>query len=311
MSTKVLSAADGMLQNLAQACVDRAALVPPACSRLPPSRRRARRWPDPAPGCGWRRDAFRRVHAAGTGSLVADTRAPRGRRDHRDAAGDHPSQQALGHADDRAAAPASAPAHRRRTTLPIGLSADRAFDGNASSTQQNAERRHHRRGGGGVCPTACCASPAKKPVVTRRGIHPPAMRGRTSTPPTACPQRIANARIAYSGSGTWPTPTRRAGSRASSTAPGCLSDRAISMNPAPCTRLAGLLTALCCSRPPAAARRPAPRPQRHTAGRWQVEGMRENQLIGYGLVVGLQGPGDSSQIRFRASRKPTCCASSV
>ncbi len=29
-----------------------------------------------------------------------------------------------------------------------------------------------------------------------------------------------------------------------------------------------------------------------------VEGMRENQLIGYGLVVGLQGSGDSSQIRF-------------
>lgn len=29
-----------------------------------------------------------------------------------------------------------------------------------------------------------------------------------------------------------------------------------------------------------------------------VEGMRDNQLIGYGLVVGLQGSGDSSQIRF-------------
>lgn len=29
-----------------------------------------------------------------------------------------------------------------------------------------------------------------------------------------------------------------------------------------------------------------------------IEGMRENQLIGYGLVVGLQGSGDSSQIRF-------------
>ncbi|AKJ30346.1 flagellar basal body P-ring protein FlgI [Caldimonas brevitalea] len=30
----------------------------------------------------------------------------------------------------------------------------------------------------------------------------------------------------------------------------------------------------------------------------RVEGMRENQLIGYGLVVGLQGTGDSTQVKF-------------
>ena len=29
-----------------------------------------------------------------------------------------------------------------------------------------------------------------------------------------------------------------------------------------------------------------------------VEGIRDNQLIGYGLVVGLDGSGDRSQVRF-------------
>ncbi len=29
-----------------------------------------------------------------------------------------------------------------------------------------------------------------------------------------------------------------------------------------------------------------------------VEGVRENQLLGYGLVVGLQGTGDGTQVKF-------------
>ncbi len=39
----------------------------------------------------------------------------------------------------------------------------------------------------------------------------------------------------------------------------------------------------------------APQPLRNLV---QVEGLRENQLIGYGQVVGLQGSGDSSQVKF-------------
>lgn len=50
---------------------------------------------------------------------------------------------------------------------------------------------------------------------------------------------------------------------------------------------------------PVQAQSPAPgAPARPLHSLVDVEGMRENQLIGYGLVVGLQGSGDSSQIRF-------------
>ena len=39
-----------------------------------------------------------------------------------------------------------------------------------------------------------------------------------------------------------------------------------------------------------------------------VQGMRDNQLIGYGLVVGLDGSGDSvGQVTFTAQSLKTCC----
>lgn len=43
---------------------------------------------------------------------------------------------------------------------------------------------------------------------------------------------------------------------------------------------------------------PAPPAQRQLRHLVHVEGVRENQLIGYGLVVGLNGSGDSTQVRF-------------
>ncbi|MBV8247814.1 MAG: flagellar basal body P-ring protein FlgI [Comamonas sp.] len=43
------------------------------------------------------------------------------------------------------------------------------------------------------------------------------------------------------------------------------------------------------------AARGAMRPLRHLV---HVEGVRENQLVGYGLVVGLNGTGDSTQVKF-------------
>lgn len=45
----------------------------------------------------------------------------------------------------------------------------------------------------------------------------------------------------------------------------------------------------------AAAQAGQMRPLRHLV---HVEGVRENQLIGYGLVVGLNGSGDSTQVKF-------------
>src|SRR5262245_57412402 len=41
--------------------------------------------------------------------------------------------------------------------------------------------------------------------------------------------------------------------------------------------------------------KPAPKPLRSLVS---VEGVRENQLIGYGVVVGLQGTGDGTQVKF-------------
>lgn len=46
---------------------------------------------------------------------------------------------------------------------------------------------------------------------------------------------------------------------------------------------------------PAAPAVGAERPLRHLV---HVEGVRENQLVGYGLVVGLNGSGDSTQVKF-------------
>lgn len=48
-----------------------------------------------------------------------------------------------------------------------------------------------------------------------------------------------------------------------------------------------------------AAQRAAPAPTGQPLGNLvSIEGMRENQLIGYGLVVGLNGSGDSTQVKF-------------
>ena len=58
--------------------------------------------------------------------------------------------------------------------------------------------------------------------------------------------------------------------------------------------------------PPSAARvsAPAPMPQAAQLARVKdvatIEGIRDNQLVGYGLVVGLQGTGDSAQTVFPA-----------
>jgi flagellar P-ring protein precursor FlgI len=69
------------------------------------------------------------------------------------------------------------------------------------------------------------------------------------------------------------------------------------------SRFGGLLMVLCLLAAPAFAQKAAAvvPPVRTTplGNLVQIEGMRENQLIGYGLVVGLQGSGDSSQIRFQ------------
>ncbi len=75
------------------------------------------------------------------------------------------------------------------------------------------------------------------------------------------------------------------------------------MNLAPirarCCAALALGTALLALALPAQAQSQAPgAPARPLHSLVDVEGMRENQLIGYGLVVGLQGSGDSSQIRF-------------
>ncbi len=41
-----------------------------------------------------------------------------------------------------------------------------------------------------------------------------------------------------------------------------------------------------------------------------VQGVRENSLIGYGLVVGLDGTGDqTTQTPFTTQRPTTCCRS--
>ena len=53
-----------------------------------------------------------------------------------------------------------------------------------------------------------------------------------------------------------------------------------------------LLLALCCSGPP--------RPPARLKDLVAIEGVRENQLIGYGLVVGLAGTGDRRQTMFSA-----------
>lgn len=40
-----------------------------------------------------------------------------------------------------------------------------------------------------------------------------------------------------------------------------------------------------------------------------VQGVRENQLVGYSLVVGLDGTGDKNQVKFTSRPSPICCAS--
>lgn len=68
------------------------------------------------------------------------------------------------------------------------------------------------------------------------------------------------------------------------------------MNLAPIRAALALGAALLALALPVQAQQNAPARPLHSLV--DVEGMRENQLIGYGLVVGLQGSGDSSQIRF-------------
>jgi len=71
------------------------------------------------------------------------------------------------------------------------------------------------------------------------------------------------------------------------------------MNLAPIRAALALGAALLAFALPVQAQSQAPgAPARPLHSLVDVEGMRENQLIGYGLVVGLQGSGDSSQIRF-------------
>ena len=57
--------------------------------------------------------------------------------------------------------------------------------------------------------------------------------------------------------------------------------------------LTALQMALAAKSPPT----PAPAPGQNLGNMVQVEGVRENQLIGYGIVVGLNGSGDSSQVK--------------
>lgn len=40
-----------------------------------------------------------------------------------------------------------------------------------------------------------------------------------------------------------------------------------------------------------------------------VQGVRENQLVGYSLVVGLDGTGDKNQVNSPTRPSPICCAS--
>ena len=40
-----------------------------------------------------------------------------------------------------------------------------------------------------------------------------------------------------------------------------------------------------------------------------VQGVRENQLVGYSLVVGLDGTGDKNQVKLPTRPSPICCAS--
>lgn len=63
------------------------------------------------------------------------------------------------------------------------------------------------------------------------------------------------------------------------------------------SRLLSLLAALLALAAPAAPHA-ATRTEQPLRNLVHVEGVRENQLIGYGLVVGLRGSGDSTQVRF-------------
>ena len=58
----------------------------------------------------------------------------------------------------------------------------------------------------------------------------------------------------------------------------------------------GALPAQCATQRGAAA--PAPVATQSLGQLVQVEGVRENQLLGYGLVVGLNGSGDSTQVKY-------------
>lgn len=42
-----------------------------------------------------------------------------------------------------------------------------------------------------------------------------------------------------------------------------------------------------------------------------VQGVRENQLVGYSLVVGLDGTGDKTRLNSPTRLSPTCCVSSA
>jgi flagellar P-ring protein precursor FlgI len=67
--------------------------------------------------------------------------------------------------------------------------------------------------------------------------------------------------------------------------------------------LLAALGGLACPPPRPCPGRP-PRRRGHAAGRQplrnlvSIEGQRENQLLGYGLVVGLNGSGDSTQVKY-------------
>ena len=77
----------------------------------------------------------------------------------------------------------------------------------------------------------------------------------------------------------------------------------------PCDRNYGLAFSACkcsCSLPLWRARNREPRKVR-LGDVTTVEGVRDNLLIGYGMVVGLHGTGDSQQTVFSVQTWPICC----
>lgn len=63
-------------------------------------------------------------------------------------------------------------------------------------------------------------------------------------------------------------------------------------------RMLAIAAALALLATGASAAQPAARQLKPLSSLVSVEGVRENQLLGYGLVVGLQGTGDGTQVKF-------------